>query len=190
MKKLRISGILLVLIAILAICVPVSATATSSYTVSGIEIFKGIDIGNDNYGATFVAQTLGITTLGVLKDTNGILRASINYRGIDPIPNGSNEIFGGNWTLTVTKGGNAIGTIIGRVTSGKIYWTGGAGTDTGTIRETEPLNLSVIGGTGKLFTGIKGYGTFTGHDNHISTIIVGGIMVPTVDGTLSLTLNK
>jgi hypothetical protein len=167
MKYWKLLSVILAILAVLAISVPAAANSPAlvkyDYVItSGIEIFPGIDITGDKYGATFVAQTTG----------NGALRASINYRGTEPAPP-SNEIFGGNWTLTISERGKPVGTIIGRIEGGKVDW------------RTVNVKLCIVGGTGKFF-GKRGYGTFSGHDNHITNIVIGNTVVATVDGTLTL----
>jgi len=171
MKYMRFLAIILAILAVLIISMPVSAnTTTSNYTVNGVEIFAGIDYHGDNYGATFVAQATGT-------DNNGILRASINYRGTDP-HTPSNDIFGGNWTLTVTKYGKALGTIIGVVNNGGSVSWGNTNTDIGHVQ----IGLTIIGGT-DTFKRIKGYGSFDGYDDHINGPKIGNLTVPIVYST-------
>lgn len=190
MKKLRILGIFLSLLIVLVISVPVTAGTTQTSTTStfeitrGIEIFPGIDIGGNNYGATFVATVSCNDNDGALAGTRGALRASINYYGTNPQPSGT-TIFGGSWTLTVTKNGNVLGTIIGRVGYGTVIWEEIKNNPTGVGNVN--LSLSITGGT-KEFYRIQDCGgsTFVGHDYHESGKYIGNIQIPTVDGTLTL----
>jgi hypothetical protein len=185
MKKIRILGILLTVLAITVISMPVSAATTSTCTIGyGIEIFPGIDIGSNNYGATFVAQVSN--SGGALDLTKGVLNASINYEGTDPDPNHGNKIFGGNWTLTVTSNGKSLGTIIGKVKTGSVSWDNN-GTNNPTARGTVHLELNIVGGT-KQFASIPkgGDSSFDGFDNHESHLYIGKIQIPTVSGNLYL----
>jgi hypothetical protein len=175
MKYWKFLSVILAVLAVLAISVPAAAISPvlvqHDYIItSGIEIFPGVDFSGDNYGATFVAQTTG----------NGALRASINYHGTGPTPP-SNDIFGGNWTLTILERGKSVGTIIGRVEGGEVVWSPKGKTDLGTV----DLDLCIVGGTGK-FLGKRGYGFFSGRDNHVTNIVIGSTVVATVDGTLTL----
>jgi hypothetical protein len=169
MKVLRVTGVIIVILAVLAFSIPALA-ATTDYTIqSGIEIFPGIDLCGNNWGATFVAQISG----------GGTLRASLNYYGTEPVSTGT-AIFGGNWTLTLGSG-----TITGLVTYGTVAWEKVNGNQTG--KGTVHLDLRIIGGTGIFRNISRGPGsTFDGHDVHESGLKIGNIQIPTVDGTLHL----
>ena len=192
MKKVRFLGIFLVILAAVLISAPALASSppyTSIYGIYGHEIFAGIDIGNNNYGATFVAVATGSGTSGLLAGTNGILSASVNYYGTGPSPAG-NGIFGGNWTLTVTKGGKVVGTIIGKVI-GKVGGTQVSFVtwDQSCVHGAVTIYSIIIGGT-EMFRGITGNGYFQGVDNHASGDYVFGIQVPSITGGLQLVTNN
>ena len=181
MKKIWFLVVFSVILAAVLISTPVLATSTAEYTVSGIEIFAGINVGKYTLGATFVTQ--GNCSSGVLADTNGILSASVNYIGPGPqYP--TNIIIGGNWTLTITTRGK-VGTIFGKIiTPSTITWTSDGSYLTSSGHAV--MDLSITGGTGAYKTIKTGSGTFTGTDNHESNIKIGSITVPTVWGTLDL----
>ena len=191
MKKLRILGIFLALLAVLAIAAPAfaSATQTLNYnSVNGIEISAGTfdSVHNQTNGATFTAVALK-TSLPI---SAGTLLASVNYIGqVRTIAPFSNTITGGNWTLKVTVGAKK-GTIVGTVTDtgNSITWYYYKGSVTG--KGYAYINLKVTGGTGD-FTGVTGgTGIFTGWDVHQSGIYILGIQVPLLaDGKLQLSLN-
>jgi len=189
----RLTRFLTILVAILAItmtgapalaaaksegAVLVASTAsptTATFTIlSGIEVFAGIQFGGNTYGATFVSQVAGRDSKG--NTYFGSLSASVNYRGNGP-SSPSNQILGGTWTLAM----NGKGTIKGNIDGGtQIVWS-----DPTLAQGTVTLNFNIVVGTGS-FTGIRGSGIFTGHDNHYPGIPLFGIRIPTVDGTLIL----
>ncbi len=184
-RKIRFLAILMVIPAVFLIGAPVLANgvSTASYQIQGIEIFPGIDLNGNNYGATFVAQASGVLPT----ETSGILSTSVNYEGTSPVPYGTNDFIGGSWTLKVMRNGKLIGTIIGIVnsTGGDISWQDNdpnTPPNTGTEIGTAYIPLTVIGGTGE-YRGIRGSGLFEGYDNHLTTI-------PTIGGTLTLTFSS
>jgi hypothetical protein len=104
--------------------------------------------------------------------------------GYNPDPINGNLFVGGNWTLTSKGKDDSISRIIGRIKygDGSVTWSGGAGgTDQGHVVITK---LSIISASG-VFRGVTG-GSFDGTDNHVSKIIIGGVTVPTITGTLTL----
>jgi hypothetical protein len=175
MKKIRYLAIFIAILAIFVLAAPAMAspTAAGDYPiVKGIEVFPGIDFANINWGATFVAQVNG--------PYNATLSASIDYQGYNPVPNGTNAFVGGCFTLTATQFKNSV--IKGKLNNdGYVTWSGGAGTDSGHV--VMPT-LKILSATG-VFQGITG-GSFDGTDNHVSGLVIFGITVPTVSGTLKL----
>ena len=187
MKK-RILIILLTLVLAIALVIPIAmpvaasgVTSLNLTVVQGYEIFAGIDIGGNNYGATFVAQVAG-------DGYNGALTTSINYKGTDPAPGGINNFIGGSWTLTLTQNGKTVGTITGKINSsgGSVSWYPKAptpGTDYGEVYA--PVTFI---GISKIFAGKYGTGLFTGKDVHNSGKYLFNVQVPIIqDGVLSLT---
>jgi hypothetical protein len=199
MKYIRYLAILGSIIALLVISVPTSAAPVqvslylpAYYQVQGIEIFPGIDIAGNNFGATFVAQATGIRNppnppggtpyTGPLY--NGTSSASINYIGTEPIPGGTNTFIGGSLTLSVSQNGIRIGTIICKISyrGGQVSWGPDQTTNVGVVT----TSLIIISANG-VFQGMSGHtGTFVGQDNHLSGIFIAGIQVPTIGGTLTL----
>jgi hypothetical protein len=196
MKYVKYLAILGAILALLVIGTPASAAPApvtplpAYYAVQGIEIFPGIDIGGNNYGATFVSQAAGISDLpsplsghysGPLY--KGSLSASINYRGTDPVPGGTNTIIGGSWTFTVSQSGYRS-TIVGKITGGTADWfpKSPAGTACGKVT----TSMIIVSSNG-IFQGMTGHtAKFIGEDNHVSGIFIGSIQVPTVGGVLIL----
>jgi hypothetical protein len=183
MKKIRLLGIFIIVLAFLLISAPALAYGPPTfhdYSIGGIEIFAGIYSGGNTYGATFIPQASGT-------DGNGILRASINYKGEGPNGiAGYNDILGGNWTLTLTKGA-VTGTIIGCIGSGtRIVWRADSKGNPTAFGDVI-LNLSIIGGTGGFSHIIRGSGsTFAGTDDHVNGPKLGSLTIPIVYGKLSL----
>jgi hypothetical protein len=185
MKKIRFLSIFVAVLAVLIISIPATANAAQplTFNIEGIEISPGIDIGNWNIGAAFVAKATYNTY-------TGIMSTSVNYTPKDPVPYAENIFIGGSWSLTVTQSGKVIGYIAGRIPwrGGSVRWGNDEynqsvptnGTEIGTV--TTSLNVTTAKG---IFNGITG-GSFTGADDHVTGIFIGGIEVPTIAGTLSL----
>ncbi len=184
-RMLRLLAILVIIPVAFLIGAPALALDgnTAEYQIQGIELFPGIDMRGNNYGAAFVAQASGVFPT----ETSGILNTSVNYEGTSPIPYGTNDFIGGTWTLKVMRSGRLTGTIIGVVnsTGGYISWQDNdpnTPPNTGTEIGTAYIPLTIIGGTGE-YRGIRGSGLFEGYDNHLTTI-------PTIGGTLTLTFSS
>jgi hypothetical protein len=181
-KNLRFLAIFLAIVAVLIISIPASANSTQTYVIQGIEISPGIDIGNYNIGATFVAQATN-------SDYCGTMSTSVNYTPNAPVRYGTNIFVGGNWSLTVKQDGIVKGYVSGRIPfkGGSISWSNdgdSGGPNNGTEIGTVSTSLTVTIGTG-IFWGITG-GTFVGADDHVTGIFIAGIEVPTIAGTLTL----
>jgi hypothetical protein len=174
---------LLTICLVAVFAVPVSAATGTSYKVDGIEISAGSFNGVDTIGATFTAAAIQTP----FPFSTGLLCTSVDYIGTVPtVSNGSNKIFGGTWSLTITTG-KVRGTISGVIDDGYISWSTYRGMPY-TGRGAATINLSITGGTGG-FSGIKGSGTFQGYDTHASgiwiTLGTTKIQVPTLTGVLT-----
>jgi hypothetical protein len=186
MKK-RILIVLLTLALVTALVIPMAMPVAAAQgqiilTVvpcGGYEIFPGIVSGGNRYGATFVAQMAG-------DGFKGLLTTSTNYQGASPTPGGTNLLIGGSWSLTLTKNGKMVGTIIGMIDSsgGSVTWTPAGTTDYGAVYA--PVTFT---GISKTFAGTTGTGFFKGQDVHASGIYLFGIEVPIVTGALTLNFN-
>jgi hypothetical protein len=164
MKYIRLTSILIAILAVLIISIPASAASTTlTYDkVNGIEISAGsFDEINTN-GATFTAMATNTKTYH-----SGFLIASVNYEGTVPMgPDGSNKIVGGTWSLSSFQG-----TISGAITGGKILWYDYDGMKYTGIGAAN-INLSITKGTGKFSSVKSGGGTFEGCDVHASGVYV------------------
>jgi hypothetical protein len=183
MKFIKLVAVFGAIVGLFVFSIPVMAVPPAlTIQIQGIEISPGVDIGGNNYGATFVAQPTGGYPY------KGALSTSINYRGTDPVPGGTNDFIGGSWSLTVTNHGKWLGTIAGKIprTGGGVTWSNDSdsgGPNNGTEIGTVFTPLTVISATG-VFKGIQS-GTFSGADNHVSGIFIGSTQVPTVGGIIT-----
>jgi hypothetical protein len=144
-----------------------ASTVAATDTLTGIEIFPGIIVGNVRHGATFVGHAAG--------QLPGAWAVSINYTPPHPGPNVVNTIVGGSWALAVYSNGTFEGVVFGSVPDGTVTWNA-----TGTIASIS-ADLTVLGGTGA-FVGATGTGTFTGMLSHLT-------FPPTIAGTLGLSFS-
>ena len=188
-KYMKYLAILGAIVGLLVIGAPVSAAPLpvappATYIVRGVEIFPGIDIAGNNYGATFIAQATATSAANNVL-YNGSLSTSINYQGTDPVPGKTNTIIGGSWTLSVYQDGTRS-TIVGKIIGGIVSWFPKAPPTDGTDYGQVGISLKVISANG-VFQSMMGHtGTFSGADNHTSGIFIAGIQVPTVYGILTI----
>jgi len=152
MKRLVLPTTLAVALSLFA-ATPARAAPPQTDTVSGLEIFPGIVVGDVRFGATFVGRATG--------DLPGYIAASINYTPPNPGPGVTNTVVGGRWTLSVYQGGELKGRLTGAITGGAAEWNAA-----GAIASVN-LVFAVVSGTGA-YSGATGTGSFAGVLSHLA----------------------
>ena len=152
MKRL-VLPIALAFVFTLVAATPARAATPHNDTVSGVEIFPGIVVGDVRFGATFVGRATG--------DLPGFIAASINYTPPNPGPGVTNVVVGGRWTLSVYRDGEFRGRLTGTITGGAAAWNA-----TGTLANVN-LVFAVLSGTGA-YSGAAGAGSFAGVLSHLT----------------------
>jgi hypothetical protein len=152
MHRVRLLAALLALVGVLAVA-PASATAATTYTLSGVEISAS--------PATFVGSLVG--QLGVWKAV--VLHGPLSYTG-------TTTITGGSFTITTfVPAAQAIGTIDsgGAIVAGPI-----SSADGFTCRQNFALKGTLNGGTGTYAGVLTHYGyLFGGRCNALAASFAG-----------------